>query len=114
LVEQTTCGQPGLSPCPLQRFMRERVAVPLARGDGASLARALRKVASIAPDEFAMWATIANQGASAAEQNDTLALRASCNSCHQAYRAEYRAKYRARPIEAGYRFFFEFAGSSSF
>jgi len=100
-VEQATCGQPGLLPCPLQRFMRENVAAPLARGETKAIGASLRKVATIGPSEFTSWSAIASQGAGAAEQGDTTALRSACNACHQAYRAAYRAKYRARPISAG-------------
>ena len=96
-VAQATCGQPGLLPCPLQRFMRENVALPLARGETKSIGVSLRKVATIGPSEFTNWSAIASQGAAAAEQGDTTALRSACNACHQAYRAAYRAKYRAQP-----------------
>jgi hypothetical protein len=114
-VGQTTCGQPGLLPCPLQRFMRENVAAPLARGETKAIAASLRKVATIGPSEFTSWSAIATQGAVAAEQGDTTALRSACNACHQAYRAAYRAHYRTRPIAGSYDLFFDIAaGSSSF
>jgi hypothetical protein len=112
--EQAVCGQPGMAPCPLQRFMRENVAASLARGEDQAIARSLRKVAAIAPGEFALWASIANEGAAAAEQDDTARLRAACTSCHRQYRAQYRTKYRATPIESGYRFFRDLEGSWSF
>ena len=60
-----------------------------------SIGVSLRKVATIGPSEFTNWSAIASQGAAAAEQGDTTALRSACNACHQAYRAAYRAKYRA-------------------
>ena len=100
-VAQATCGQPGLLPCPLQRFMRENVALPLARGETKSIGVSLRKVATIGPSEFTSWSAIASQGADAAEQGNTAALRSACNACHQEYRAAYRAKYRAKPISTG-------------
>jgi hypothetical protein len=112
--QQATCGEPGMMPCPLQQFMRENVAAPLARGDDPAIARSLRKVAAIAPSEFALWSAIANEGAAAAEQDDTVKLRAACSSCHRQYRAQYRAKYRATPIGAGYRFFRDLGDSSFF
>lgn len=105
-VTQATCGQPGLLPCPLQRFMRENVAAPLARGETKSIGVSLRKVAMIGPGEFTNWSAIASQGAAAAEQGNTAALRSACNACHQAYRAAYRAKYRAQPIGPSYGLFF--------
>ena len=105
-VAQATCGQPGLLPCPLQRFMRENVALPLARGETKSIGVSLRKVATIGPSEFTNRSAIASQGAAAAEQGSTTALRSACNACHQAYRAAYRAKYRAQPIGRSYDLFF--------
>jgi hypothetical protein len=114
-IEQATCGQPGLSPCPLQRFMRESVAAPLARGDTKTIADSLRKVATSGPSEFTTWPSIASAGATAAERGDTAALRSACNACHKAFRAEYRAKYRARPLGRGHELFLGDAdGSSSF
>jgi hypothetical protein len=97
-IAQATCGEPGLAPCPLQRFMRQQVAAPLARGDMKMIAASLRRVAALAPSEMTSWSSIASQGAAAADQDDTKSLRATCSACHEAYRAAYRAKYRARPI----------------
>jgi len=113
-VAQATCGQPGLLPCPLQRFMRENVAAPLARGETKSIGVSLRKVATIGPSEFTNWSAIASQGAAAAEQGNTAALRSACNACHQAYRATYRAKYRAQPIGRSYDLFFGVGAGRSF
>jgi hypothetical protein len=78
--------------------MRENVAAPLARGETKAIALSLRKVAAIGPSDFTSWPAIAYQGAAAAEQGDTTAVRSACNACHQAYRAAYRKEYRARPI----------------
>ena len=80
--------------------------LPLARGETKSIGVSLRKVATIGPSEFTNWSAIASQGAAAAEQGNTTALRSACNACHQAYRAAYRAKYRAQPIGRSYDLFF--------
>ncbi len=98
-VEQgATCGQAGLPPCPLQSFMRNDVAAPLARGDMKAISGALRRVATFAPPAWASWSSIALAGASAADKGDRTALRAACNDCHRTWREEYRQRYRARPL----------------
>lgn len=92
------CGQPGLPPCPLQSFMRNEVAAPLARGDMKAISVALRKVATIAPPAWASWSATALDGAAAAERGDRTALRADCNACHQTWREQYRQRFRDRPL----------------
>jgi hypothetical protein len=93
-----TCGQPGLPPCPLQSFMRNQVAAPLARGDMKAISGSLRKVATIAPPAWASWSATALEGAGAADRGDRAALRAACNTCHQTWREEYKQRYRERPL----------------
>src|SRR6516165_3772078 len=80
------CGQAGLPPCPLQSFMRNEVAAPLARGDMKTVSTSLRKVATLAPPAWASWSATALEGASAADQSNRAALRAACNNCHQTWR----------------------------
>src|SRR5258706_10685218 len=98
-VEQgAACGQPGLPPCPLQSFMRNEVAAPLARGDMKTLSTSLRKVATIAPPAWASWSATALDGAAAAERGDRAALRADCNTCHQTCRGHYRQPFPNDPL----------------
>src|SRR5215211_4511270 len=87
--QSATCGQAGLPPCPLQSFMRNHVAAPLARGDAKTIAQSLRKVATIAPADWASWSTIALEGVAAAERGDRAALRTACNQCHENWRPQY-------------------------
>jgi hypothetical protein len=97
-ITEAECGKPGLAPCPLQAWMRANVAAPLASNDFALLAASLEKAAQIAPDAgWSSWATSARAGAAAAKKSDVAGVRASCKSCHDAWREKYREKYRARP-----------------
>lgn len=96
---QTSCGTPGLPPCPLQQWMRSNVASQLAANNMSALATGLERSAKLAPDPaWTSWAAIASRGAEAARKGDVAGARASCKACHDAWRDAYRAKYRARPI----------------
>jgi hypothetical protein len=97
--QATTCGKPGTAPCPLQAFMRTRVATPLTSSDAAALTAGLERAAALAPDpSWNAWGTFARAGAEAARKGDTASVRAACKGCHDAFRETYRAKYRTRPI----------------
>ena len=94
-----TCGDPGLPPCPLQSFMRNKVAAPLAQREMAGLASALDRAGTMQPDKaWASWGTFASAGAAAARRNDVEAVRAACKACHDAWRPAYRKDYRLRPL----------------
>lgn len=95
----TACGKPGSAPCPLQAFMRARVAAPLSSSDLATLAAGLDRAAKLTPDpSWASWSSFARDGAAAARKGDTVAARASCKGCHDAWRDPYRSKYRTQPL----------------
>ena len=92
------CGEPGMPACPLQSFMRGKVAAPLAQKDFATLAQSLDRVAALPPDaSFSTWSTFAQQGADAARKNDVAAARSACKGCHEAWREKYRKDFRLRP-----------------
>jgi hypothetical protein len=99
-VEQkSACGTPGLAPCPLQAFMRTRVAAQLSSSNLAALAGGLDRAAKLVPDpSWASWSAFARDGAAAARRGDVASARASCKECHDAWRDAYRARYRARPL----------------
>jgi hypothetical protein len=95
----SACGKPGQVPCPLQAWMRRRVAGPLASADWAELAKGLEESAGFAPDpSWTAWATYATTGAKAAREGEITAVRKTCKQCHDAYRKEYRQRYRSRPL----------------
>lgn len=99
LALAATCGEPGLPPCPLQSFMRNKIAAPLAQKDMTALAAGLDRVGTMQPDQaWTSWGTFASAGASAARANDIVGVRAACKGCHDAWRPAYRKDYRLRPL----------------
>jgi cytochrome c553 len=79
--------------------MRANVGAPLATGDIDAVGRALSHVAGSSPDStWATWAQFANQGATAASAKDNTGVKASCKSCHDAFKDKYKAQYRTRPF----------------
>lgn len=94
-----SCGTTD-APCPLQKWMRSNMGAPLAAGDMDSLGRALTHVAASSPDPtWTTWAQFANQGAAAAAAKDMTGVKASCKSCHDAFKDKYKTQYRARPVD---------------
>ena len=100
-VAMASCGGPGQAPCPLQAFMRARVAAPLASNEREALAAALTRAGRYAPDpSWSSWSSFATEGAAAARAGDIVKARAACKGCHDAWRANYRMSHRARPLPA--------------
>jgi hypothetical protein len=93
-----TCGTKPLPDCPLQRWMKDNTAAASTSGDLAALAKALDKIATIAPPGYTNWASIANDGAAAARAGSLDAARAACTGCHNQYKAKYKAELRTRPV----------------
>ena len=63
------------------------------------LAASLEKAASFAPGSgYANWASIANDGASAAHVQNLEAVKATCRGCHTQYKAKYKKEMRGRAI----------------
>jgi cytochrome c556 len=62
------------------------------------LAEVLGKTVALAPPGYVNWASIARDGADAARAQSLDAVKASCRSCHNQYRARYKAEMRARPL----------------
>lgn len=96
--ERATCGRPGQARCPMQAWMRTRLADPLSQAKMPALAEAMDRLAAAPPEKtWALWATSAREGAAAARRGDGRAVRQSCRTCHEAYRAPFRKKHRMRP-----------------
>jgi hypothetical protein len=64
--------------------------------DAKALAPLLAKTKSMGKPEFANWASMSDQGKAAAEGGDLAGAKATCKSCHDAYRAEYKTKYGSK------------------
>ena len=93
-----SCGTSD-NPCPLQKWMRANMGAALAAADTDALAKALDHVAGLSPDpSWATWSQFAKQGSTAAAAKDMNGVKASCKSCHDAYKDKYKAQYRAKPF----------------
>jgi len=85
--------------CPLQKWMRENVATAVAAKDAASLARALDRIATFAPEpSWTSWVEMSKVAADAARRGDFAEARKSCQGCHNAYKAKWVAAHRGRAI----------------
>jgi hypothetical protein len=99
IQQANPCGKPGMAPCPLQAFMRVKIAAPLATSDSAMLATGLDRIAELKPEpSWTSWSTFARAGAAAARKGDATATRSSCKGCHDAWREAYRTRHRAQPL----------------
>lgn len=100
---EAACGGDGQPPCPLQGWMEQHMQPPFEKEDLKALAAALEKAAKFAPDPKwnegpNSWAKIANDAAAAAKAGDFKAARASCKSCHKAWRKQYRDQFRTKAL----------------
>lgn len=78
--------------------MKANAAGVAAGDDMAALASVFDRIARMAPPGYGTWASISNDGASAARSGDAKGARAACSSCHNAYRAKYKTEMRAKPV----------------
>lgn len=92
-----SCGDKK-NPCPLQRWMREKMAPALAANDAPALAVALDRMAKFTPTPGPEWKTISETAADAARKGDVAGARKSCQGCHNAFKATYKQKLRTRPV----------------
>jgi len=97
------CGEKGQKSCPLQGWMEDNVQAPLDDGNLKKVAEALEKAATFAPDKKwdegdSGWSATAKKGAAAAKAGDLKAVKASCKTCHKAFRKDYKAKHRMRAV----------------
>jgi hypothetical protein len=87
------------NPCPLQKWMRANMGAALAAGDTDALGKALDHVATLSPDPtWTTWTQFAKQGSTAAAAKDMTGVKASCKSCHDAFKDKYKGQFRARPV----------------
>jgi hypothetical protein len=93
-----TCGTKPLPDCPLQAWMKQNPNTALNGNDMPALATSLDKLVGFAPAGYTNWASIAKDGAKAANAGDTAAAKASCRSCHDQYKQKYKTEMRTRAI----------------
>lgn len=102
-AEDAKCGEKGQPSCPLQGWMEKNVDEPMSKGDLAKVGVALEKVAGFAPNPKWNegdngWSKIAKDGAAAAKAGNADGVKASCKSCHKAWRNQYKKEFRTKPI----------------
>lgn len=88
-------GSAGAADNALKDVMKKMGAAS-ASGDAKALAPYFTKTKAMAKPEFANWNAIVDQGKAAAEKDDLAGAKASCKSCHDAYRTEYKTKYGSK------------------
>jgi hypothetical protein len=98
-----TCGGKGQPSCPLQGWMEKQMDEPTKAGDTKALATAFQQVAKFVPDPKwnagdQGWAAIAKSGADAAAKGDLAGAKATCKTCHKAFRDKYKASFRMQPL----------------
>jgi len=98
---QEVCGRPGKVACPLQAWMRQNIAAPLAKRDFDSLAKSFEQVSRLNPEpkHFSHWERLSKEGAAAARQKELAKLTSACSRCHELYRPKYIERHRERRIE---------------
>jgi hypothetical protein len=96
-ADDAACGGKE-NPCPLQKWMRTNMGPALANNDMPGLAKALDHAAGFSPDASWTWAQMAKAGAEAARKGDVAGAKASCKSCHDAYKDKYKTQFRTRPV----------------
>jgi cytochrome c556 len=71
----------------------------LAANDTDALGKALDHAAGFIPDpSWAQWTQFAKAGSAAAASKDMAGVKASCKSCHDAFKDKYKTQFRARPV----------------
>lgn len=92
------CGAKGQKNCPMQGWMKTVMASASSSGDGAKLGQALDYVAAHVPPGYGNWAQMAKDGSAKAKAGDVEGAKASCKTCHDAYKEKYKTTMRDRPF----------------
>ena len=102
-AQAAACGGKGQPSCPLQGWMEKEMDPLVEKGDTKGLAVAFQKVVKFAPDPAwntgdQGWAAIAKAGEAAAAKGDLAAAKATCKTCHKAFRDKYKKSFRTQPL----------------
>ena len=88
-------------PCPLQGWMKENMGPSVTEEPPPwdALAKNLKVIAGKSPGAaFPNWAKNANDGAAAAGKKDLAGVKASCKTCHDAYKKKFKEESRDMPF----------------
>ena len=83
---------------PLQQWMKANASPALASGSSTALEGAFRRMGELGMPDYPEWKRFAEEGADAARRSDLDRVKATCKSCHDAYRSGYRAHHRSRAL----------------
>ncbi len=99
-AEPARCGVPGRPACPLQHWMRQRLAAPYAKADLKRLAQALDDLVRLNPKPrgWGNWKKFCADGAAAARAGKRAGAVEACTRCHKVYRRTYNFTHRERPL----------------
>ena len=86
----------GAAPDTSLKDVMKKMGAASAGGDAKALAPIFAETKTKAKPEFANWTKLADQGKAAAEKGDLDGAKATCKSCHDAYRADYKTKYGSK------------------
>jgi len=78
------------------RDLMKKMGAGLADGDAKALVPIFTQTKAKTKPELTDWARFADEGKAAAEKGDLDAAKASCKSCHDAYRNTYKTKYGSK------------------
>lgn len=78
---------------PMLQNIMKRLNRFVGNGELDQAAAMLQFVSAVAPDEYPEWGPIADRAKAAAQAGDIVGVKASCNRCHDQYRARYKTKY---------------------
>jgi hypothetical protein len=97
------CGGKGQPSCPLQGWMETKMDPAVDKKDTAALAALFDQLQKMSPDPkwnsaTPSWNAIAKEGADAAKKGDLAAAKATCKSCHKAFREKYKTTFRASAL----------------
>ncbi len=83
----------------LGKWMKPNMGAPMAGQDFDALNKSLTLVGSKPPPgNYPNWAQFAKDGAAAAAKQDIKSVKASCKSCHDAYKKSYIDEFPTRPF----------------
>ncbi len=83
---------------PLADWMRATATTAYESKNLDAIAAAFEKMEAWAPPGYPNWASIAADGAEAAQAGHMEAVKAACRGCHTQYEARYKGELSTRPL----------------
>jgi hypothetical protein len=83
---------------PLAVWMRGPATAAFNTGNLESIGASFEQMAAWAPAGYRNWASIANDGSSAARAGSLEGVKAACRGCHAQYKSQYAVQLTSRPL----------------